>query len=276
MKKNSEQQQQESSVADPIGRYKLHKPPADFTKILGQLQADRHYDEKQNFHLWPTDSRASNKHDINEELEAFSIHTQAHRLVLSMATSDPIIILRSSLPLRTLYQIAESLATEPMKFMTEPLEQCPSLEQQLFEEILIYVSMHSHPFLTFIYSTEHDFFLYFNIPIPLSLDLSEKPVSKIEEQKDQPLTIAYIQPCIDELAKLSRYYPTARPLVITNSFPERVHSQNAEYQTFSNSCSSLRCSATQVNRPHTQFQRCSACKLVQYCSKECQVEDWVT
>ncbi|KAH7831204.1 uncharacterized protein MONOS_10861 [Monocercomonoides exilis] len=267
--------EEQNKLGRPIGRYGNFKKPKDFDESLAGIQRDRIYSEDQNFHIFPTDVKSSNSTEIAEEMQIFSMQIQAHRKALSMKTGDPVFILRSSLHLRELYKIATDFATNPVDFMELPLDECPSLEQQLFEDQLMVVTTHLHPFLTFIYSAaDMEFILYFNIPIPHDLGKSGK--SKGDSEKESlPPTLQYLQPAMEQVKQLSRFYPTAsRPVVVTNSFPERMSSQSEALLPFGCSCSNVRCDKNQLNSTETTFSRCTACKLVLYCSKECQRIDW--
>ena len=41
-------------------------------------------------------------------------------------------------------------------------------------------------------------------------------------------------------------------------------------------CYNSRCQNTSENKPTDDFKKCTNCKLVRFCSKECQKEDWTS
>ena len=265
---SSEAQKQ---LGKPIARYSKFEKPKGFEKLLETLHRDQTYNNSQNFYVIPTDSKASKQPQFDEDMQMFAMQVEAHRVALGMKTEDPVVILRSSISLRDLYAVTVSFCTNPMTFMQTPLEQLPSIEQQLFEDRLIYSITHLHPFLTFVYSTSFsEFFLLFNIPIPTNLNQNgNSKADDKDNEKTEPATLAYLRPCINSVQQLSRFYPTAsRPIVVTNSFPERISTSTENTLTpFNGSCSNLRCSKTQLQNPSTEFMRCTACRLVMYCSK---------
>lgn len=260
----------QQKLGKPIGRYSKFSKPKGFEKELEKINHDRHYDDKQNFYVYPTDSKACRKKEFEEDLQMFSIQVEAHRIALGMKTGDPVIILRSSLSLRELYAITSSFATNPITFVQEPLKELPSLEQQLFEDQLMYAVTYAHPFLMFVFSTsQNEFFLLFNIPIPTDLNAKDKSKNPDKADPVQPATLQYLEPCMKQVQQLSRFYPIAsRPVVVVNSFPERSSSSEEDALGILNcSCSNLRCGKTQLSDTHVDFKRCTACKLVMYCSK---------
>ena len=265
----SSKQPEKKKIGAPISRYSKFQKPKGFEKELETITRDATYKEDQNYYVLPTDPKACQQPQFDEDLQMFAMQSEAHRIALGMKKADPIVILRSSLSLRDLYSLTVEFATNPVIFMETPLEVLPSVEQQLFEDRLIYTVTHLHPFLTFIYSTMHsEFFFLFNIPIPT--DLNRRHGEKTPDGKDpEPATLAYLRPCMTQIQQLSRFYPKAsRPVVVTNSFPERVSANGAsELGPINWTCSNLHCSKTQLTDPKTEFKRCTACKLVMYCSK---------
>ena len=253
----------------PISRYSKFQKPKGFEKELETIYKNATYREDQNYHIIPSDPKACKQPEFDEDFQMFSMQVEAHRIALGMKKEDPVVILRSSLGLRDLYSLTVEFATNPVIFMETPLDVLPSLEQQLFEDRLIYTVTHMHPFLTLVYSTAHsEFFLLFNVPIPTDLNRRHGETTP-DGKQPEPATLAYLRPCLTQVQQLSRYYPKAsRPIVVTNSFPERVSAGgHSELGPLNWSCSNLHCTKTSLSNPDTEFKRCTACKQVMYCSR---------
>ncbi|KAK2957069.1 hypothetical protein BLNAU_7899 [Blattamonas nauphoetae] len=271
MSKNASKDEQ----LTPVGRYSKLSKPENFDEDFQLINKSRVYNSDHSLYILPTDRKSSNEYELSVDEESFIFHAQQHRKALSMTITDPIYVLRSSLPLRELYTISTQFATNPMTFIQTPIESAVPIEQQLFEDRLMYIATTAHPFLTLIYSSAtREFFLFFNIPIPLETAGLQRPESFTEEEfKSTPGTLLYIGFVHEALAELTPVWPKAeRPIVVTNTFAECTKTNpHKEDQGISHcECANARCP---YSVREALFQ-CSSCKLVKYCSQECQRSDW--
>jgi hypothetical protein len=239
-------------MLNPIGRYSnFKKKPDKLDYSLNKIQHSKLYVKELEVYVFPTDEESCDELKIKVIVSDLSERIMKYREALSMNKKDPIVILFSSLPLREIYLIAKSFATNPVTFLQTPIDSCPPLDQQLFEEILIKLSTFYHPFLSFLYSvSSRDFILYFSIPLPFKfrfkkgnkiIEKSNKKEGLFDEDVKNCMPLLYLNNRREELMKLSNFYPKAdRPIIITNSFPERVTNGFL-------SCSNLECEINQAN-----------------------------
>lgn len=64
--------------------------------------------------------------------------------------------------------------------------------------------------------------------------------------------------------------------VILNKFSDHMHSRNKKYKQMETvQCSFSECSKIQPNTKEGRFKKCGRCRVVLYCSKDCQKAHWI-